>query len=160
MLVVKMALMPQGASGRPLPHVSVATWAENRLQDKDGTFSLIRIVDTMLYEGDLEGAGSLPLKGLIILKSDKAVGDYSMRLEILSPRGRIIRTKPMVIKLTGAEQGTSAPLDIPMKPDGPGLYWTSVIVDDVVLTRIPLRLAPVQQPRSEADSQTAPPRTE
>ena len=67
---------------RPLPHVAVATFCERVMQERDGVYSLIRIVDTLTLEvpeSELRNLGVIPLTAFILLKADEEIGRASCR---------------------------------------------------------------------------------
>jgi hypothetical protein len=57
---------------RPLPHVSVATFCDRIMQEKDNVYSLIRLIDTISINAteDALPQASLNLTAFILLKSD------------------------------------------------------------------------------------------
>ena len=132
----------------PKPHVSVACFCETLLEDKDGTLSAIRIVDTYTLPTDAmdvppDVIPAIVVTGLVALKSGEVTGPHTVRLVLENPLG--VRTDlspkegwPVVLK--GGHSGVNLKIRFPLGVKNFGQCWFDVVFDDEVLTRMPLRL--------------------
>jgi hypothetical protein len=146
----------------PKPYVAVACFCDTILEDKDGTLSAIRIVDTYWVprvpteEVSPEAVPAIPVTGLIALKSGEATGSHTIRLVLENPLG--VRTQisppdgwPVVLK--GGHAGLNMRLKFPLGVKNFGQCWFDVLFDDELLTKMPLRLRPAEE-REQTDSQS------
>ena len=137
----------------PKPHLLAALICERVLQEKDGSLSVIRIADKVIYEVPEEAPeGARPvfsLAGLLVLKSGLAKGTYSVKLVANSPSGKQQELPPTAVSLEGEDQGQNVILNLHLGLKEDGLYWFDVIFENDVLTRIPLSVERVQKQKSE-----------
>lgn len=143
---------------KPRPYLTAALLCEKVLQEADGTLSAIRIADRVQLQ--MQGPPGLGLAGLAMppdgtepvpifnmaclvgLKSGPAVGDYTLRLTFVTPSGIVQGTAiEQQVKLLGKDQGQNFIVQLYIAAQEEGVYWVSVTLDDMELTRIPLIVA-------------------
>lgn len=129
----------------PGPFVQMATLCEKTLQEADGVLSIIRAVDRVVVtaEGpdlptDLP-RGRLPLILVVMLKSDEARGRYPITLRTQQPSGLYLEDRTFDAIFEGEERGFNLILQIDVDAVE-GLYWFDVVLNDQLLTRVPLRI--------------------
>jgi hypothetical protein len=127
---------------RPLPYVSLATFCEKVLQEKDGVLSAIRLVDTINVDEPSPAGKTIELTALIGLRSGKAKGSYDLGFHLHPPTGPSAHlATPGQVQLNGEEHAVTFALQVRLTLlQEPGLYWLDLEVDRRVLTRIPLRI--------------------
>ena len=135
------------------PHLIAALFCEKVLQEKDGSLSIIRIADKLMYElpeGVPEAAPPpFSLAGLVAVKSGPAKGTFNLRIVVNSPSGKQHELPPTKIVLEGGDHGQNLILNVVMGLKENGLYWFDVMLESDVLTRIPLLVERVQKQKSE-----------
>lgn len=130
------------------PHLAVAVLCEKVLEEKDGTLSLIRIVDRIMQS--VRGYGTPtemqpfdvgPLVMVVSLKSDRARGRFEVRLRMERPSG-LQEDLPIALPvlMEGDERGQNLLLNFGFRADLEGLYWFDVLLNQEAITRIPLRV--------------------
>ena len=142
-LTVQDDIGPKAGGG---PHLIVAAFCEQVLEEKDGVQSLIRVVDRYFVQVP---AGPLPpdvKAGIvtnlaILVKSGDFKGPAQMAVSLTTPAGALAVkpvTAPVVFK--GDEHGVSVVLRMAISVEEEGLYWANVRLDGRLLTRVPLRI--------------------
>ncbi|MGA3054790.1 MAG: hypothetical protein ABSD63_11330 [Candidatus Korobacteraceae bacterium] len=133
------------------PYVTAALLCERVLIEKDGTLSLVRIVDRIQYRIEGEGLPKdirpiINIQGVVSLKSGPATGDHTIKIVIERPNGERKEVVLFPAKLLGKDQGVNLVLNINLSIDQDGLHWFDVLFDDgLLLTRIPLMVMPLQK---------------
>lgn len=129
---------------RPKPYAVVATFCENVIEGKDGTLSLIRVVDniTVTLGPDHERYPPLVAHAVLatILRSGEAQGLYTLKFILRPPSGEERQSPDMPIEFTGEERGINIRAEFVFPVTMPGLYWVDLMVDGEKLTSVPLRL--------------------
>jgi hypothetical protein len=128
------------------PYVTAAFFCEKVLQDKDGSLSAIRIIDRLSYvlppEGIPQGVRPIvQIFGLISLKSGSLKGTFTLRLNSELPSGK--REENIItstIELKGGDHGQNVILNILLGIQEEGLLWFDVVLEDQLLTKIPLMI--------------------
>jgi hypothetical protein len=141
------------------PWIATAVICDQVLQEADGVFSAIRMVDrlTQSASGPAVPENMPPVtvnrKLLVTLKADKARGRHKVLLRPEKPSGEKMATIDMPVHFEGEERGVTLVVELQLALDEEGLYWFDLYLersdedgDDVLLTRVPLRL--VYQPRT------------
>jgi len=128
------------------PYVQVACFCDMILEGKDGTFSAIRIIDTLTHTearpdppNELP-AFSLPLQLLLLLKSGSAQGRRTVEIRPIKPNGEALSAVPFPAHFEGEERGIAIQARIQMVFDLEGLYQFDVCIDGAKLTSIPVRV--------------------
>ncbi len=129
------------------PYIQVAAFCESLIEGKDGTWSLIRVIDQVTHQAIGAGAPSdLPplnyaLKGVVMLKPGEARGRMNYEFFMERPNG--IRTSGgggSVTFVGGPNQGVNIPLMMNVTFDQEGTYWFDLFMDGQLLTRMPLQV--------------------
>jgi len=128
------------------PHVNIAAFCEQVIEDKSGVLSLIRVVDrmNMVAQGPTAPEEMPPAMLnwflVITMKSGEARGSHSVKIEPELPSG--IRLEPMIMSVhfEGGNRGQNVVSRLNMKLEMPGIYWFRILVDDQFLTQIPVEV--------------------
>jgi hypothetical protein len=154
-----------------MPLVNAALFCERVVAEKDNVLTAVRIVDFLTISPPLEETQLAQLKAinptipiqpgitlqlLLVLKSDGAVGERTLRMDTVYPSGKKEKGKENVVNFLGDEGGgVNAQGPYLIKCSEEGLYWYDLKVNGKLLTRIPLRIAFAKPdpPSSEKDSQ-------
>jgi len=128
------------------PYLNAALLCEKVLQEKDGSISVIRMVDrftvTVPASTSPESLPPLPLNLTIFLafKSGSAKGRNTAKLRIEQPSGIKLPEQLLPILFEGEDRGVNLILALNMVVDQEGVYWFEIFLEDELLTRIPLRI--------------------
>lgn len=135
--------MPNVTEG---PFVQVACFCENVIEDKTGSISIIRIIDTLTHSQ----AGPTPppdlpefthqFKLVLMFKSGAAKGRFDLRVVPELPNGSTENAVVVTAYFDGEERGQNIIADMVFKFTLEGLYWFDVFLGDVKLTSMPLRI--------------------
>jgi hypothetical protein len=129
------------------PFLAMAVLCEKVLREADGVISVIRVVDRVNVE--LRGPGApdemppipISLNAVLSFKSGFAKGKYKVKLITRSPSGVESAAQNMPpIFLEGDERGANLIVSLQLSVTEEGLYWIDVLLEERVLTRIPLRV--------------------
>lgn len=130
----------------PGPHVQLAAFCEKVLQEGDGVLSLIRVIDRVILTTNAAGApAELPEGGVVSarlvvsLKADDAQGRYPIIIRAQAPSGAYLPDQSFDATFERDERGVNLLLDMAL-PAVEGLYWFEILVDEKLLTRVPLRI--------------------
>jgi hypothetical protein len=154
------------------PYVSLAVFCDRAIQERDGTVSIIRIIDTITTTISVETTGGQslpPLHGaiptnvhcIVGLKAGTARGRHTLKLVGVSPSGKSAGefVETPILFPEKNEAGVQVIGNVLILATEPGTYWFSVLLDEVPLTRMPLRIAyQYQQLQPAASVPEAPPR--
>src|SRR5258708_39959823 len=128
------------------PYLIAALICEKILQEKDETVSIIRMVDrvTLTTQAALMPetlpAMALSLNAFISFKSGSARGRHTVKLSIETPSGLKLPEQLLPVLFEGEDRGVNLILGINIVVDQEGVYWFDVLLENVLLTRIPLRI--------------------
>lgn len=128
-------------NSKPRPYVSVAVICEKVLEEKNGSLSIIRIADQVQVPDQQLPPGVLPaaaLQGLIAVKSGDAVGEFTLKVNAINPKGESKEIYSVPFKLLGKDHGQNFILILTLGIENEGVHWFNVLVDDELITRIPL----------------------
>jgi hypothetical protein len=128
------------------PLVQAATLCETAIEGKDGTISIVRMIDRMTVSASgIDAPSEMPtvtrqMVGVITLKAGKATGRIQIKvvLEKPSTEQREVWTGPMLAE--GPDRGQNFILRLQVTFDQEGLYWFHVFADESHLTSMPFRL--------------------
>jgi hypothetical protein len=135
------------------PHLQMAAFCENVLEDKEGVLSLVRVVDQVTQTATGPDApDQMPpfilshLTLVIMLKADQARGRYAVKIRPEDPSGIQLPPAELPIHLEGSNRGVNllVPLQIPISLEG--VYWFDVLFmpgrneEDRLLSRVPLAI--------------------
>jgi hypothetical protein len=133
------------------PYLAVAALCEKVIEDKQGVLSLIRIVDRIVANvvaPDVPAAMPpipVSLTAVVILRSGEARGRHSLKIRLEEPSGLQQGTTEIPVFFEGEDRGMNAVIPLQIVAREEGLYWFDVLVNDELLSRIPLRL--IYQPQ-------------
>lgn len=145
--------MPEEYGG---PFLQMAVLCERVLQEKDGVLSLIRIVDRFTISGTDREMPRSPIQvtAAIAFKSGFAQGKYFVKLRPHTPSGKILAEQEFPVLFEGADRGVGIVAQMGLVAEEEGLYWIDVLLQEVVVTRMPLRVlyqraGPIAPPKSK-----------
>jgi hypothetical protein len=128
------------------PYLVAALLCEKILQEKDEIVSIIRIVDritvTVPAATSPETLPPIPLNlnAFISLKSGNARGRHTIKWRTETPSGITLPEQLLPALFEGEDRGVNLILALNMIVDQEGVYWFDVLLEDQLLTRIPLRV--------------------
>lgn len=133
------------------PFVQVATICQNVLQERDGTLSLIRILDNIeVPPSDVYGDKALVqnITAVVVLRCGSLQGDYDLKIVPHCPRGHVVSTAPIKASFKGQEQEVRIVKPLTFVADVEGLYWFQVSLGNDLLSCIPLKVSFKSVPKS------------
>ncbi len=145
---------------RPLEsdiYVAAALLCDNVLIEKDDTVSIIRVVDRLaltVTEPDAPEvlpAGFVPLTGFVTLRSERAGMEGVLRLDQVAPDGHRSAGPDEPFVTSGDHPGVNVILDLMLRLRGEGRYWLDVVVNERVMSRMPLRIVYQRLPPAVPD---------
>jgi hypothetical protein len=126
------------------PYLQAALFCEKVLEDKSGVLSLIRIIDRItITASGLQAPEEMPAVALnlaIILKAGSLRSKYKLHVKPIAPNGKELATVSTSILLEGEDRGVNIILDVNLPVQEEGLYWFEIFFEEMLLTRIPLRI--------------------
>jgi hypothetical protein len=128
------------------PYVQVAAFCETVVEGKDGTLTLVRMVDQFTRtEASPDAPREMPpspitLRVVIGLKSGRARGSYELHIVPEKPSGETLPHIIFPVRLEGEHRGHNIIANIGFTFDMEGLYWFRVYLEDKLLTAMPLRV--------------------
>ena len=129
------------------PYINAAFFCERVIEERDGTLSAIRIVDRItnmaVGTGTPAAMPAMPvnLALLIALKPGRALGRHDVQITAERPSGiRTDMASALSVNLEGGDRGANLVMNLSLVVTEEGLYWFDVVVDETVLTRVPLRV--------------------
>jgi hypothetical protein len=146
------------------PYVQVAAVCQTALQEPTGILSLIRITDRINLVGLTEEMRPHPLNQFalaVLMKSGPMKGKYKWKVECESPSGKVTPVTPgppMTALFEGDEHGIKLVIPLAIVAEEEGLYWFNVVLEEDLLTRIPLRIL-YQKVAGLPGMQTQPPQS-
>jgi len=135
------------------PFVNAAFFCDRTLREVDGTISAIRMIDRITIQ-QLGGAQSgtppqpsqpfaaspVPLELFVGLKSGSARGSHLISIKMERPSGIRQDVIALSVLFEGEERGVNLLSALAFQPEEEGLHWFDVLMEDRLLTRIPLRV--------------------
>jgi hypothetical protein len=129
-------------------YLAAAFLCDRVLEEKDGTVSAIRIIDTIAVtlppNLTADTKPGIQLKGLVSLKNAEARIDpqtHHVRLQVHTPSGRELPASEVDFVFKPEElAGHNLILNMTMLVEEFGSFWIDVSVDGESITRIPFRL--------------------
>lgn len=136
--------MPERDRDRaPRPYVQVAAICQAVLQEATGVFSVIRITDRQPIMGLTDQMQPQPLFQLwmiVILKAGEMDGKYTLRVIPETPSGKRLQAFELPVLFERDERGVFLATPLQVIAEEEGLYWFNVMIEQDILTRIPLRI--------------------
>lgn len=136
------------------PFLGAAFLCEKVLREADGVISAIRIVDRINrstigpeLRKEMEPFDH-NLFLLLMFKSGSARGGMELIIRLEDPSGASKSPLTQTINFEGDdERGTNVVADLRLRIEMAGLHWFDIVLDDVRVTRIPLRVVYLPQVR-------------
>lgn len=124
----------------PRPWVQIATICHTALIENTGQLSVIRVTDRIAVAGVAPEMQPQPLQltFAILLRSGEMRGQYNVRIRVTSPQGQETMGQDIMFLFEGGDRGVQVVLPMAMVATEPGTYWFDVLVEDDLLTRVPL----------------------
>jgi len=125
----------------PRPWVQVAAICQTAIVEANtGSLSVIKITDSIGVAGMTPQMQPQPIQltMVIVLKSDEMKGQFHVKIRVTSPQGQMTMGQEILFVFEGGPRGVQTVLPIGMVATESGLYWFDVMLEDVVLTRVPL----------------------
>jgi len=128
------------------PYVQAACFCDTFIEDKTGSLSLIRVIDTVTHtEAGPSAPEDLPpfpstLNLILMLKSGKARGRNNLRIVPELPTGSSMDELTVTVHFEGEEKGHNVITRMALTFEHEGLYWFKVYLGEELLTAIPLRV--------------------
>lgn len=127
------------------PYLQTAVFCEQVLEEKTGTISLIRIIDRIQVTTPPGSFGQIVLPpvtpiAVIALKSGSARGSHQLTIRQEAPNGMKQAAVVLTVLFEGEDRGVNVILPVPVGTDVEGLHWFEVLLDDQLLTKMPLRI--------------------
>lgn len=143
---------------RKKPFLAVAVLCEKILREEDNVISLVRLFDTFNLSGETPTIppGVATTNMYLQFKSGEAIGTRRLSVVGRSPSGEETTLFENRIDFNGGEGGAVASIDLKLAVKEAGLYWFDVMINDELMTKIPLR---VQYRRTPKESGGRPRRT-
>ncbi|MFW6116447.1 MAG: DUF6941 family protein [bacterium] len=134
------------------PYLVAALICERVLEEKDGTKSAIRIVDRLTRTT----TGPNPPKEmmafeyefsmLVRFKAGDARGPMTLQIEPVKPSSETLRSMIGTVHFEGEEdRGVDVVVNFKVKVEQAGVYWFNVYLDNIRMTRVPLRVVYTRQ---------------
>jgi hypothetical protein len=127
----------------PRPWVQVAVFCQNTIVEADtGSLSVIKNVDGVTLAGMTPEMQPTPvqLKLALILKSGEMQGPYNLKIRCNSPSEVKTEGPSFPCYFEGRDLGIQTVMPIGLIATEPGTYWFDLLLDDQILTRLPLRV--------------------
>jgi hypothetical protein len=125
------------------PFVQIATVCRMFLNDTSGSVSIIQIMERVLIHGLTDEMQHTPLGQLaivVILKSGEMRGKWNWSITTETPSKKRLPGPQMSALFEGDERGVMFASPIGLVAEEEGLYWFDVMLEQALLTRIPLRV--------------------
>lgn len=132
------------------PHLEAAFICEQVLQDKDGTYSAIRMVNRVTFwevapEPERGALLHVPLIAVVSFKAGDVREKRDLYLGLTSPSGKQRALPGFVFPVSLSFDNSDTGVFLPFGPlilnyDGNGTYWIDVVLGRRLCTRIPLTL--------------------
>lgn len=124
----------------PRPWVQVAAICHTALVENTGQLSVIRITDRIAIAGTTPEMQPQPLQltVAILLKSGEMRGQYNVKIRCTSPQGQETMGQEIMFLFEGGDRGVQVVLPMAMVATEAGTYWFDLLVEDDVITRMPL----------------------
>ena len=125
------------------PFVQVACVCQTALQENTGTISIIRVTDRVQVVGINPEMQPQPLQNYmlaIILKAGGLRETHQVRIAPVLPSGQKLPEAQLNVLFEGDERGVQIITPLAMIATETGLHWIEVYLEQMLLTRIPLRV--------------------
>ena len=126
------------------PSLRIGALCERVLEEKDGTLSIIRLIDRVIITAEGKDVpkelppGQVPLTA--IMSWFNGLGNYEARIHVDFPDSSSFEspTLPFYLDSLDKVQNLIVRLVLPVKR--PGVYWFNFVLGDEIKSRVPLRV--------------------
>lgn len=128
------------------PYLAAALFCDKALEEKDGTLSAIRMVNRITHTiSGPDAPEAMPpitinLYAILSFKSGAARGKYTLKLIPNAPSRKQMPEFSAPVLLEGDDRGVNIVLNLDIQVEEEGLYWFDVILNEQLITRMPLRI--------------------
>ncbi|MDA2935220.1 hypothetical protein MYX82_12895 [Acidobacteria bacterium AH-259-D05] len=129
------------------PHLQTAVLCEKVLEEKDGTKTAVRMIDRFtMTVSHPDAPETMPklfrdLALLVKFKKGEAGDKHELKINFVKPTGQVTSSFTNTLTFEGGpERGLDLVADTHIEFDSEGLYWFDLYLDDVLVTRIPIRV--------------------
>lgn len=146
------------------PFLSSAVFCDNVLKDDDGAMTAVRMIDRVTISVPSDAPADLPsedkqlltqVEGLVAFKTGDSPGKHEIKLVLNSPSGKrqAVMAHPAEFR---AEPfgGFNLKLKMGIAVQECGLHWMDVLLDDRLMTRMPLLISLRRAEASDESHQT------
>lgn len=134
------------------PYLVAALLCEKVLEEKNGTKSVIRIVDrvTRTATGPNPPMEMMPFEHefsmLVRFKAGDARGPMTLQIEPVKPSSETLHSMIGTVNFEGEEdRGIDVVVNFKVRMEQAGVYWFNVYLNGVRVTRAPLRVVYIRQ---------------
>jgi len=124
------------------PYLAMAVFCEKVLQEKDGVLSAIRIIDRINVSGTDKEMRQTAISPTLVLvfKSGFFRGKLGIKVAPKTPSGKSLPELEFPALFEGEDRGVGIIANMGVIAEEEGLYWFDVLLQDDLITRIPLRI--------------------
>lgn len=128
------------------PWLSLAVICEKVIEDKENRLSLIGLMDRITFAAaGPEAPAQMPpvtisLMVVVGFKSGFARGSYMVGMQPVSPSGKRGPLLSTQLLFEGEDRGANFISQVMANLTEPGLHWFDIMLENRVVTRIPLRI--------------------
>jgi hypothetical protein len=124
------------------PYLTIAVLCEKVLQEKDGVLSAIRIISQMNIVGPTDEMLPTPLAltALVSFTAGFVTGKYIVRIRPISPSHHEMGGAQTPAFFEGQDRGVNLVFNLGLVLREEGIFWFEVLLQDKLVTRIPLRV--------------------
>ena len=128
------------------PYIQAATFCDMVIEGKDGTLSLIRLIDTLTHiEQGPNPPMEMPpvhkkLKLVLMIKAGRTQGRHQIKITPHLPNGETKNSFEQSINLDGEGSGHNTVIDFNFQYELEGSYFFDVFFNEEMFTRIPLKV--------------------
>lgn len=125
------------------PFVQIACICQTTIQEVTGSLSVIRVMDRIGVAGVTPRMQPQPLQHLvlvIVLKSGGIRETHQMRIIVSNPSGDTQPLTEVSALFEGEDRGVALVMPLAFVAKEEGLHWFEVYLEEMLLTRIPLRV--------------------
>src|SRR5438552_10735564 len=142
----------EAAAGSGGPFLAAAFFCDKVIEDKsDGSMTAVRLLDRIKIILDPSTSKDFPSEehrlpvnvfGLVSFKTGDAPGDHTVRLDLISPTGKVGKNVFQQTFTFAPEPyaGVNVRLVTTIMIKKGGLFWMRVYLDDVLFTQVPLEI--------------------
>ncbi len=128
------------------PYLLMAVLCQNAQQDQYGSFSVINVLEQLVAgTNDPNAPDEMPtfrFQGHLAVQvaAGNSKGSHTLSIVPIQPSGKKLEPVGQRIQFKGIDHRATFISNVSMDIEEEGLYWFNVLLDDRVMTRIPLRI--------------------